>query len=135
LGYYLKWTPQENYYYAAEHIGFKANEDRTEGTYSKYNSIDDKTDPYHYWTTMVKFGIGRATYDAAQEIRNDHILREEGVALVQRFDEEFPRKYFPEFLDYLDLDEQQFFDIADAFRSPHLWRRDGDAWKLRHKVS
>ena len=135
LGYYLRWTPQENYYYAAEHIGFKANEDRTEGTYSKYNSIDDKTDPYHYWTTLVKFGIGRATYDAAQEIRNDHILREEGVALVHRFDEEFPRKYFPEFLEYLDLNEQEFFEIADRFRSPHLWRKDGNAWTLRHKVS
>ena len=53
-GYYVKWVPQECYYYAAEHIGFEANEDRTEGTYSKYNSIDDKTDPYHYWTTLVK---------------------------------------------------------------------------------
>ena len=135
LGYYLKWTPQENYYYAAEHIGFQANEDRTEGTYSKYNSIDDKTDPYHYWTTLVKFGIGRTTYDASQEIRNHHIDREEGVALVRRFDQEFPRKYFPEFLEYLDMDEAEFFEIADSFRSPHLWRRDGDQWVLRHPVT
>lgn len=134
LGYYLKWTPQENYYYAAEHIGFEANEDRTEGTYSKYNSIDDKTDPYHYWTTLVKFGIGRTTYDASQEIRNHHIDREEGVALVRRFDQEFPRKYFPEFLDYLGMDEPEFFAVADSFRSPHLWRRDGDQWVLRHPV-
>ncbi|NJO35500.1 MAG: hypothetical protein HC869_22890 [Rhodospirillales bacterium] len=78
LGYYVKWTPQECYYYAAEHTAFEANTERTEGTYSKYNSIDDKTDPYHYWTTYIKFGIGRATYDAAQEIRNAHITREEG---------------------------------------------------------
>ena len=135
LGYYLKWTPQENYYYAAENIGFKANEHRTEGTYSKYNSIDDKTDPYHYWTTLVKFGIGRATYDAAQEIRNDHIDREEGVALVRRYDQEFPRRYFPEFLEYLDLSEERFFEIADAFRSPHLWKMQDGEWALRHQVS
>jgi len=45
LGYYIKWTPQECYYYAAEHTAFEANTERTEGTYSKYNSIDDKTDP------------------------------------------------------------------------------------------
>ncbi len=134
LGYYIRWVPQENYYYAAEHIGFEANEDRTEGTYSKYNSIDDKTDPYHYWTTLVKFGIGRATYDASQEIRNDHITREEGVALVRRYDQEFPRKYFPEFLDYLAMDEDEFFEIADSFRSGHLWRKDSDGWTLRHHV-
>jgi N-acetyl sugar amidotransferase len=135
LGYYLKWTPQENYYYAAEHIGFEANVERTEGTYSKYNSIDDKTDPYHYWTTLVKFGIGRATYDASQEIRNGHIDRSEGVALVRRYDTEFPRKYFAEFLQYLDMGETEFFDIADSFRSPHLWNKTADGWKLRHQVS
>lgn len=134
LGYYVKWVPQENYYYAAEHIGFEANEDRTEGTYSKYNSIDDKTDPYHYWTTLVKFGIGRATYDASQEIRNGHITREEGVALVRRYDQEFPRKYFPEFLDYLAMDEDEFFEIADSFRSPHLWKKTNEGWKLRFQV-
>ena len=135
LGYYLNWTPQENYYYAAEHIGFEANEDRTEGTYSKYNSIDDKTDPYHYWTTLMKFGIGRTTYDASQEIRNHHITREEGVALVRRYDQEFPRKYFPEFLDYLDMDEAEFMEIADSFRSPHLWKQSDGEWILRHQVA
>lgn len=135
LGYYLRWTPQENYYYAAEHIGFEANEDRTEGTYSKYNSIDDKTDPYHYWTTLIKFGIGRTTYDASQEIRNGHITREEGVALVHRYDQEFPRKYFPEFLDYLGMEEAEFFEISNSFRSPHLWWRAETGWQLRHQVS
>lgn len=32
-----------------------------------------------YYTTFIKFGIGRATYDASQEIRNRHLTREEGV--------------------------------------------------------
>ena len=134
LGYYIKWVPQECYYYSSETVGFLANEDRTEGTYSKYNSIDDKTDLYHYWTTLVKFGIGRATYDASQEIRNDHITREEGVALVRRYDHEFPRKNFAEFLEYLDMDEAEFFEIADRFRSPHLWKKVGDTWQLRHSI-
>lgn len=135
LGYYLRWTPQECYYYAVENAGFQANSERTEGTYSKYNSIDDKTDGYHYWTTYIKFGIGRATYDAAQEIRNHHITREEGVALVHRFDGELPRKFLPDFLDYLDMDESEFLEIADRFRSPHLWKQGPDGWQLRHKVS
>ena len=73
LGYYLKWDPQECYYYAVENTGFQANSERTEGTYSKYSSIDDRIDMFHYYTTLIKFGIGRATYDAAQEIRNGKI--------------------------------------------------------------
>ncbi len=136
LGYYLKWGPQANYYYAVEHIDFEANTERTEGTYSKYNSIDDKTDPYHYWTTLVKFGIGRTTYDASQEIRNGHITRPEAVSLVHRYEEEFPRKYFKEFLEYLDIkDEAEFFAIVERFRSPHLWKKTDGGWKLRHKVA
>lgn len=135
LGYFLKWIPQENYYYAVEHTGFEANVDRTEGTYSKYNSIDDKVDGFHYWTGFIKFGIGRCTHEASQEIRHGHITREEGVALVHRFDGEFPAKYFPEFLDYLGMDEHEFFEIADSFRSPHLWKMRGNQWALRHTVS
>jgi len=134
LGYYIKWVPQECYYYAVENTGFIANDERTEGTYSKYNSIDDKTDGFHYWTTYIKFGIGRTTYDASQEIRNDHINRDEGVSLVHRYDGEFPKRYFNEFLEYLNMNEDEFFEIADNFRSPHLWKKDGLDYILRHKV-
>lgn len=135
LGHFLCWRPQENYYFSVENAGFEANENRTEGTFSKYNSIDDKVDPYHYWTGLVKFGIGRATHEAAQEIRNGHIERDEGIALVHKYDDEFPRKYFPEFLNYLSMTEAEFFEIADRFRSPHLWRQGSGKWILRHKVS
>ena len=135
LGYYLKWDPQECYYYSQENTGFKANTERTEGTYSKYASIDDKIDNFHYYTTLIKFGIGRTTYDASQEIRNDKITREEGVALVNKFDREFPNKYFSDFLKYIDIDEDQFHQIVDRFRSPHLWAKKNNEWELLHKVS
>jgi N-acetyl sugar amidotransferase len=134
LGYYLRWDPQECYYYATEHTGFQANSERTEGTYSKYSSIDDQIDMFHYFTTLVKFGIGRATYDAAQEIRNGKITREEGLQLVLKYDEEFPKKHFKEFLDYISLSEDEFHATIDKFRSPHLWIYENDKWKLRHAV-
>jgi N-acetyl sugar amidotransferase len=135
LGYYIKWTPQEAYYFAAENMNFQARPFRTQGTYSKYNSIDDKIDDLHYYTTYIKFGIGRATYDASQEIRNNHITREEGMALVKKFDGEFPDIYFTEIMNYLEIQPQRFFELCDEFRSPHLWKKMGEAWKLRHTVN
>jgi N-acetyl sugar amidotransferase len=135
LGYYLRWTPQEVYYYAVENTGFKARPFRTQGTYSKYNSIDDKIDDLHYYTTFIKFGIGRATYDASQEIRNKHLVREEGVALVKKFDGEFPDKYFKEIMEYIGMEPDHFMQLADKFRSPHLWSKADGTWKLRHNVS
>lgn len=134
LGYYLKWDPQECYYYAVEHTGLRANTERTEGSYSKYSSIDDKIDPLHYFTTFIKFGIGRATYDASQEIRNQKITREEGVALVHRYDSEFPSRYFKEVLDYMDITEKRFWEVINNARSPHLWKLDNGNWTLRHQV-
>jgi N-acetyl sugar amidotransferase len=151
LGYYLKWHPQSCYYYAVEHGGFEASPERTPGTYSKYNSIDDKIDDFHFYTTGAKFGLGRASYDAAQEIRSGDILREEGAALVKRFDHEYPERFEDEIFKYLSLPEDEFpeassmFEVSkmsreyfknltNQFRSPHLWYHEGGIWKLRHAV-
>jgi N-acetyl sugar amidotransferase len=151
LGYYLKWHPQSCYYYSVENGGFQASPERTPGTYSKYNGIDDRIDDLHYYTTGVKFGIGRASYDAAQEIRSGDITREEGVALVKRYDHEFPERFANELFHYLSLPEKEYslaskmFEnpimdrhyfrlLADQFRSPHIWYEDKGEWKLRHAV-
>lgn len=134
LGYYLKWDPQECYYYAAEHTGFSPSPIRTEGTYSTYSSIDDKVDPFHYFTTLAKFGLGRASYDAAQEIRNGKITREEGINLVRQFDLEFPNRFFPEFLDYVGISEEKFHSVVNSGRSPHIWEERGGEWILKHPV-
>lgn len=135
LGYYLKWVPQEAYYYAVENTGFKARPHKTEGTYSKYNSIDDKIDDLHYYTRYIKFGFGRCTQEASQEIRNNHINREEAKALVKKFDGEFPSRYFNEIMDYLEIRPKSFIKLLDKFRSPHIWRKEKNEWKLRHTVN
>lgn len=134
LGYYHKWDPQECFYYAVENTGFIPAPERTQGSYSKYSSLDDKIDPFHYYTTFIKFGLGRASYDAAQEIRTGKITREEGISLVAQFDSEFPSKYFKEFCDYIDLSEKEFSEIIDRNRSPHLWEKFNQEWTLRKAV-
>jgi hypothetical protein len=135
MSYYVKWHPQEVYYYGITNTGFRPNTRRTEGSYSKYSSIDDKLDWLHYYTTYIKFGIGRATYDSSQEIRNGDITRDEGVYLVQRFDGEFPAEYLSDILDYLDISLFEFEKIIDEGRPDHLWEKSGDKWKLKHKIS
>lgn len=151
LGYYLKWHPQGAYYYAVEHCGFEAAPERSAGTFSKYNSIDDKMDDLHYYTTFIKFGIGRATYESCQELRSGDIDRDEAVALVKRFDGEFPDRFVDELFQYLSIPEDQypvafknfeqanidrayFEQLTNSFRSPHLWKQHTDQWALRHTV-
>ena len=135
FGYYKYWDPQENFYYSVKNTGFKTNPERTEGTYSKYASLDDRFDGYHYYLSYIKFGIGRCTSDAAHEIRDGKISRDEGIALVKKYDGEFPKKYFNEFLEYCDIDKKTFTNIIDSWRSDHIWYKDNkNEWKLKNII-
>ena len=122
LGYYLKWHPQSCYYYAVEHGGFQASPERTPGTYSKYNSIDDRIDDFHYYTTYIKFGIGRATYDAAQEIRSGDITRDEGVALVQALRRRIPGALRRRDLPLSEHSRKEFPEASKMFEQPIMDR-------------
>lgn len=130
FGYYKKWDPQENFYYCTEHTGFSPNLERTEGTYSKYASLDDRLDGLHYYLAFIKFGIGRATSDSAHEIRDGKLTRDEGVALVHKFDHEFPDRHFAEACEYMGLSKPEALEIIMRWKSPEVW--DGD--KLRARV-
>jgi N-acetyl sugar amidotransferase len=151
LGYYLPWHPQDLYYFAVENGNFKASPERTSGTYSKYSSIDDKIDDFHYYCTYIKFGIGRATYDSAQEIRNGEITRDEAVSLIRKYDGEYPSRFENECFEYLSIDGQNFpglvskfespimdheyfINLTNRFRSPHLWIHEKDEWSLRKQI-
>lgn len=134
LGYYKMWDPQENFYYCQKNTGFTTNAERSEGTYSKYASLDDKLDGFHYYLAYIKFGIGRCTSDAAHEIRDGKITREEGVALIKRYDGEFPARNFQVLLDYCGITEDEFWESIDCWRSDHLWRKDGNDWHLRSPI-
>ena len=150
-GYYEKWHPQSNYYFAVEHGDFEVCPERMPGTYSKYCSVDDKMEDFNYYTTGIKYGLGWSSYVAAHEIRSGDITREEGVALVKKYDLEFPERFLNDFLDYISIDPKKmpiaasqfeepiidreyFMNLHDRFRSPHLWINENGKWRLRHTV-
>lgn len=133
LSHYTAWSPQQIYYYAKDVSNFQSNPlGRSEGTYGKYSSLDDKLDGQHYFTMLIKFGQGRAMNDACRDIRDGYITRDEGVQLVRKFDEEFPKNHFQFFLDYIGIDNEQYWDVIDTARSPHLWKRNNGKWELRY---
>ena len=132
MSYYRKWIPQENYYYAVEKTGFEPNPERRDGSYSKYAGIDDKMEDLHYFMQYIKFGMGRATWDAAQEIRTNIITRDEGIALVKKYDHEYPKIYLKDILEYLSISEENFWNVIDKHRNNELFTKDlfGN-WKLK----
>ena len=134
FSYYKKWTPQENFYYCVENTGFRPNDERTEGTYSKYSSLDDKMDGFHYFMRYIKFGLGRCSEEASHEVRDNHITREEGIKLMKKYEGEFPKKYFQDFLEYLNISEKDFWRIVDKWRPKHLWHKKNNKWKFKEII-
>lgn len=132
FGYFFFWDVYNNYNYIKEKIDFKtAPSGRTDGTFTYYDSLDDKIDDVYYYMQMVKFGFGRATRDASRMIQNRHISRAEGLELVRKYDDEFPQTHFTEALDYLGLTSAEFADIVDRHRNDEIWQKSGNHWQLR----
>jgi N-acetyl sugar amidotransferase len=134
FSYYHKWVPQDNFYYSVEHTGFEPNPERNEGTYSKYASLDDRLDGFHFYLAYIKFGHGRCLSDAAHEIRDGHIDRDEAIALVKKYDGEFPKKYYNDFLEYCGISESTFHQVIESWRSDHLWEKNNGVWNLKNPV-
>ena len=84
--------------------------------------------------TGIKFGIGRATYDSAQEIRNGNITRDEGISLIKRFDGEFPKQYIDDCCKYMNISFKEYHDTIEKFRSTHLWVKKNGFWKLKKPI-
>lgn len=134
FGYYKEWNPQENFYYAAKHTGFLPNPERSEGTYSKYASLDDKVDGFHYYLAYLKFGLGRATSDSAHEIRDGIISRDEGVALVKKYDAEFPNRFKQECLDFWGASEQELHKWLKFWTNDNLFEVGSLRAELRNPI-
>lgn len=135
FSYYDYWKPEKHYEIAKKFCGFKPDPSgRSEGTYTNYSSLDDKSDGFHYYLAFIKFGIGRATSDVAHQIRDGLITRDEGVELVKKHDDEYPSKYLQEFLEYMNIDKNQLDEIVDKFRRPIIWKKEDNIWKLRHQI-
>ena len=128
LGWYLEWDSQANYYYVVDNCGFKPDFQRIDGTYTKYNGIDDKMEWLHFYCRYIKFGFGRCTLDVSDDIRRGYVTREEGQRVAEKFDGEFPAHYFDDCVRYMDIDRDEAIEIIDSFRPSDLWTRNGDFW-------
>ena len=88
--------------------------------HTKFASLDDKIDGQHYYTMFIKFGQGRTMNDACRDIRDGYITRDEALHLMSKYDGEFPGKRFDDFCNYINISAEEYWEIIDNSRSPHL---------------
>ncbi|MDC3010492.1 N-acetyl sugar amidotransferase [bacterium] len=133
FAYFYKWSMLENYNYVKEIIpNFKTDASgRTSGTFTDFDSLDDKIDPLYYYMQYIKFGFGRASRDACRMIQNNQMTREQAVKLAKNYDNEFPKENLNEILEYLDLSSDKLEDIINKHRNKEIWRTSiNNKWEL-----
>ena len=133
FGYFFKWSMYENYKYIKKYINFRtANNGRTEGTLTNFDSLDDKIDTLFYYMQYIKFGFGRCIRDASRMIQNKVISRKKALYYVKKYDHEKPSEYFKEQLEYLNLNKKEFNEIVDSHRNSEIWNFKKGKWFLRY---
>ena len=135
FAYFFKWSMLENYHFIKEKLPkFKTVKERTNGTFTNFDSLDDKIDNIYYFMQFIKFGFGRATRDACRMIQNDQMTRKEAVEMARKYDDEFPSMYFDEVINYLNINRNQFDEIVNKHRNSEVWQINNNNWKLKNKV-
>lgn len=131
LSYFFKWDSEEHFKIAKQY-GFQELDQPREGTYRAYVGIDEKINRVHQYLKVLKFGYGRATDHACEDIRNKRINRNEAIKLVKKHDlEGLSAYYVDDFCTYLEYSQKDFFNTIERYRNLNIWKlSDAGHWEI-----
>lgn len=135
LSNYLPWNARPQTEFAIEHLGFETAQHR-ERTFNLYDKLDDiHANGLHDYLKYLKFGYGRATDDAATEIRHGRLTREQGIEMVARYDHVRPSD-IDIFLAAAGMTEDGLLALIEPLRDPAIWAKDGAGrWYAKDSVA
>ena len=113
LGDYIFWDQERQTEFLVNEYGWK--EDKVEGTYKRYKSVECKMPGVHDYAKYIKRGFGRATDFVSQDIRAGLMTREEGFKIAKKIDAERP-KALDYYLKVTGYTEEEFLDILKKMR-------------------
>jgi hypothetical protein len=114
LGNYVFWDGEKQTEILRDRYGW--NEDKVEGTYKRYKSVECIMPGVHDYTKFLKRGYGRGTDFAAQDRRAGLMTREEGNAIVREYDPAEP-EILEYYLSITGYTKEEFYAIMDKHRA------------------
>jgi len=128
VGNFFKWDPNWHTKLVQEQYEWKPAEKPFERTYRKFSNLDDRYENgIHDLMKFVKFGYGRCSDHASKDIRTGYLSRKEGIELVKKHDHVVSSDLYY-WLDYVSMNEEEFWKIADTFRDPRVWWIKNNEW-------
>jgi len=126
MSHYYRWDSEHHREIAREH-GFRELDHPGEGTYRTYVGLDERMNRVHQYLKLLKFGYGRATDHACEDIRAGRLTREEAKALVREHERQpLSDDAVAELLPWLGYTRAEFDAILERYRNRDIWTRDGD---------
>jgi len=123
LGSYINWDMYKQLE-VIKKLGFSLSDVPKEGTYQKWENLDEKYTGMHDYFKWIKYGFGRATDHASLDIRYGKMTREEGIKIVKEYEGKIPRWYFKEFLEDMEITKEEFYNIVDKFANKKLFEKN-----------
>lgn len=113
LGDFVFWDHERQTEFLVNEYGWK--EDKVEGSYKWYKSVECKMAGVHDYAKYVKRGFGRGTDFASQDVRAGLMTRDEAFDLAAKVDAERPEAldYYLEITGYT---EEEFYRILKEKR-------------------
>ena len=112
LGWFLgDWSLVNNATYACVN-GLKIRTDGVRKTGDLYGvtALDEDFTPINQLIKYYKYGFGRVTDYVNEEIRLGHISRDQGIKLVEDYDDAKDEKYLKDYCDYLSISIDEFWE-------------------------
>jgi N-acetyl sugar amidotransferase len=122
LGSFIPWDVKRQAEIIRTELGWEG--DQVEGVPPEYDyeKIECAVQGVRDYLKFIKRGMGRTNHLANIDIRNGRLTREEGERLQEQYDGKRPAS-LDEFLEYLNMDEEEFLDIAMQHQV-YPWRFD-----------
>jgi len=117
IGDFIFWDEEKQLEFIQNEYGWI--EDRVEGAYKGYKSVECIMPGVHDFTNYLKRGYGRATFQASMDVRQGLIGREEAAMIAQEFDQIEPAA-LQYFLNITGYSEEEFYNSMKELRKPQV---------------
>ena len=127
---FFKWNAEEHARLMKKVWDFGYITYARERSFNLHSKIEDHANDVHDYMKFIKFGYGRGTDDASMEIRHGRITREDGIALVKKYDPIEPSS-LEFYCNFLGITVKEFYDFIEPMRDLNAWRKnDNGKWEL-----
>ena len=133
-GYFEPWDSYRNYLVAKDNCNLQEIEEGNTGTFTNFAQNDQALCSLHYYLMYLKFGFGRATQDAGIEIRRGAMSRDQALNLISLYDGMYPEDLIPLYLDYYEMNKDEFDLVIDKWVNKDLFEKKDGLWSPKFTV-